>query len=967
MAEHGQTERWRAEFRLLGAVEIRRDGHVVRPLAAQPACVLAVLLLGAGDVVSTDRLIDAVWGERAPDDARNAVQVYVSRLRRILAGADNVRVTTAGHHGYRMDVPAGDVDLYRFRSLAKQADGIAADDADAALALLEEAVALWRGVIFDGAAGDWLHRQLAPALVDEQRRAREQRARLLGTVARDPEAIAELSALLAEYPTRESVARELMAALHRDGRTAEALAVFSDLRTSLVDELGIEPGAEVRACHEAILADTTADETAGDTDPVAVPAQLPGDVPGFVGRAEQIQGVVDHLAEQADLAKVVLIAGAGGAGKSALAARLGHTVRGRYREGQLYAHLGGRQPAEPADVLAGFLGALGVPDSRIPVSTEQRAALFRSIVAERDVLVVLDDATSAEQVRPLLPGTARCAVLVTSRSRLATLDATYRVTVGGLTDAEAVELLTTTLGAERADAEPEALRRVITLCGNVPLALRVSAARMTNRPGWRIAELADRLSDEHARLDQLRLGDLDVRASFTLSYAQLAPGAARAFRLLALAEATWLTETATATMLDVAVPAADEVLDPLIDLHLLDLIDGSRLRIHDLLRQFGRELASSSDAADAADDARARLAAWYVHSAEAAIAAAVPGARSSRLLLPAPPHHETFTATAAAVRWLESERANIAAVVCDAASRGLVPPSDLVRVASSFGRYAGPRGHLASWRKLAEAALTTARRFRDHRSEARAMVTVGALEHREHELDDAATHLRAAARELADSGGPTAATAMNNLAHVYEALQQRSKVLEYVTRAHDIYVQVGDRRGQANTLTAMARQRSELGDHAEAESAYRQAIGLATDAGAVDVAAGAHAGLADVLSITGKYADAHRHYQTALRQIGGSHNRWLEGVVLAGLGRLYSADGRLAQAVDHFERAATAYRDGAFTFELAITMTDLGHALIDLGQGDRGAACLHEVAELTTTLAPPHRAHVQAHLDHERG
>ena len=921
------------EFRLLGSVEVVRDGTPLAALAAQPRCVLAVLLLGAGDVVPTDRLVDAIWGERPPDDPRNAIQVYVSRLRRLLAGAGTVAIGTVGRHGYRMDVPPDAVDLYRFRRLVAEAGTASGPHV---VEILDEALALWRGDPFGGAAGDWLHRQVTPGLAAEHLRAREVRARALAGLGRHGEAIGELSTLLTEHPTHEQVAAALMAALHATGRTAEALAVYRDLRTRLVDELGMDPGEPVRRLHETILAGEAPDGDAPDT----VPAQLPADVPLFVGRAGLAADLRDRLtARPGPAPRVVAVTGAGGSGKSTLAIHVAHLVRQEFPDGQLFATL---STVDAADVLADFLVAIGTPQARVPATLEQRAALFRSATAGRALLVVLDNARDATQVRPLLPGNESCAVLVTSRSRLAALAATDRVPVDGLGEDESLALLSAMLGADRVAAEPAAAAELARHCGCLPLALRVSAARLINRPQWPVQLLADRLADERARLDELAVGDLDVRASFLLSYQQLPPEAAHAFRLWSLAGHA-LPDAAAAAMLGVRRRPADAAAEILSDLHLVDLTPTGHLRLHDLLRQLGRDLADEHEPPRARDDALGRLAAWYTHSFAAAIAAALPGVRRPRFLLPGDDLTARFTTAAAALSWLDTERAAVAAVALDAAARNLIPPGDLVWLAATFGRYAGPRGHLTEWRQLCQAAVDAAQRFGDRRAEARATIALGVCAHRSHELDAAADHLTWAAGEVADTGDPTEATAIGNLALVYESMRHRGEVVAHLERAHDIYLQVGDVRGQANALVHLGRQRTEAGDLGEAATLFDRALSLATPLGAADLQAAAHNGLA---SVAGDATDAEEHYRAALTLADAIHDPEIQGVALAGTARLHRAAGRTAQAVDHLERAVTAFRTARTDVELARALVELGAVLAETGQRERAEACRVDAAAL---------------------
>lgn len=915
------SSRWSAEFRLLGAVDVVRDGRALPPLPAQPACVLAVLLLGVGDVVSVDRLVDAVWGERPPDGARNALQVYVSRLRRLLTGAEGAHIETVGRHGYRLVAPPDSVDLLRFRRLAKDGD-------------LDAALALWRGEPFDGVAGDWLSRQVAPTLREERLLALEARAAGYARNGRPGDAVVELTALLAEHPTRQGLAAELMRALHGAGRTAEALDVYRDLRATLVDELGLEPNEPVRELHEAILAGADLSEA----PPRTVPAQLPAGVATFVGRASVANEVVTALTE---VPALVVLSGAGGTGKSTLAVHAAHQARSAFPDGQLYAALG---PAAPAEVLADFLVALGVPAAQVPLTIEQRAALYRSMLADRRVLVVLDAVPGPGQLRPLLPGAAGCAVLATSRSRLGSVEATRRVEVGGLPESESVRLLAAVLGADRVDAEPDAARALAAGCGYLPLALRIAAGRLSNRPQWRLGTLADRLADQRARLDELHLDDLDVRATFVLSYQQLDPEAARAFRMWSLADSEWLTEASAAAVLGVDRRGVDAAVEALLDVHLLEPAGGDRLRQHGLLRELGRELADTADPPAQRAAAQERLAGWYAHTAAAALTTAVPGIRPPRLLLPSGAGAPGFDDEAAALGWLDAERANLVAVLRAAAARRQVPPPDLAWLAGNVGRYAAPRGYLDGWRDLVQAAVDAARTFGDRRSEARAMIALGAVDHRSYELDAAAEHLGWAAGEVLGSGEATEATALRNLAHVHAALQRPAEVAEHLDHALRIYEQVQDLRGQATVLVDLGRLRVELGDYPSALELFARAQVLSPARS--DVQADALVGVAGALAALGRPADAIGSYRQALELVDGAGNRAVEGACFAGLARLCDEPG------DDFERAVAAYRAGRFDFELARTLAEFGARLDQLGSPRRAEACRAEALDIARRLSP---------------
>ncbi|HXZ75550.1 MAG TPA: BTAD domain-containing putative transcriptional regulator, partial [Streptosporangiaceae bacterium] len=519
-------------FRLLGPLEVRAGEDWQGIGAPKWRSVLAVLLIRAGQIVPVDVLINEVWGNAPPAKAANLISIYVLRLRRLLGDADSTLLVTRAP-GYQLRIGPADSDAQVFEAVVR--DGrraLAAGDAEAAATQLAEALALWHGSPLADVPPTPLVEAEAERLAEFRLDAAELRIRAELACGGYAQVIPELHRLLASHPLREGLWLLLMQALDGAGRHAEALDAYSQARSAIADELGVDPGAELRQFYAGLLArDDTLTKGSGDalgsisagtvtagsglamsapavapaptTRSVPVPAQLPADVADFTGRDDQVRHLSDLLSSagqdgDSGAVRIAVVAGAGGLGKTSLAVHAAHRVRGGFPDGQLYVDLLGAtaNPLSPADVLARFLRDLGVDGRQIPLDEDERAARYRTSLAGRRVLVVLDNARDAAQVRPLLPGTASCAVLVTTRSRMPDLSSTRPVDLNVLDDDEALTLFTRIVGDERAAAEPEATAELLLACAGLPLAIRICAARLATRSGWSIGALAGRLRDE---------------------------------------------------------------------------------------------------------------------------------------------------------------------------------------------------------------------------------------------------------------------------------------------------------------------------------------------------------------------------------------------------------------------------------------------------------------------------------------
>jgi DNA-binding SARP family transcriptional activator len=536
----GPGRRRPVDFQLLGPVQARHDGTDVPLGRRRERCLLAILLLEVGSVVPAERLIDLLWDGAPTPAARDNLRAHVSRLRHRVDPNGDGRLGgrilgRAG--GYMADVPADRIDAHRFRTLVGAARTL--PDPAQRSARLREALALWRGPLMSDVATDHLRDRIGRDL-DEARMAAIELAVAADLVAgRAVEAVAELTALVREHPLREGLRAQLMLTLYRCGRAAAALEVLRDGRAVLVAELGIEPGPELQTLYERILAGDP-DLAATGVDGPAVPHNdLPRDVTDFTGRDTELLGIVAEQDAAGATVIITAIDGMAGVGKTALSVHAAHELAAGYPDGALFvdlrAHTVGQEPLTPDAALDRLLRSLGVAAARIPDGLDERAALWRAEIASRRLIVELDDALSAAQVRPLLPGTPGSLTLITSRRRLTDLESAYQLSLDVLPPTEAIDLFARVAGPERAAVEPASVATVVRPCGYLPLAVRVAAARLRSRPTWTVAHLSGRLRE--GRLAELVTGDLSVAAVFTMSYERLNPDQQRVCRLLGLVPA----------------------------------------------------------------------------------------------------------------------------------------------------------------------------------------------------------------------------------------------------------------------------------------------------------------------------------------------------------------------------------------------------------------------------------------------
>ncbi len=840
-------------FGVLGPLLVTHGQRDVRVPAGQPRQVLALLLLHAGQTVSVEHLMSILWDGDPPASARKAVQVHVSQLRRALKELPGVELSWS-RQGYRLDIPAGSLDLHRFRTAADP----------------DEALSHWRGPALAELTTDT---QLANQLEEERLAAVERSMEQKVGNGRHLEVIGELTGYVAQHPTRERLRGALMVALHRGGRQADALRVYEQGRRHLAEELGLDPGKELKDLHTAILR--------GDLP--TIPRELPKAPEHFVGRGAEI-ALITGSAES-----VIAVHGPGGQGKSALVLRAAHELAERCPDGQLYVDLHGatpgRSPQSPAEVIRRFLRALGTPPLAVPTDPSEAAALYRSTLARRKVLVVLDNAVDAAQVGPLLPGEAGTTVLITSRRMLATLGARH-VRLDPLPEDDAVRLL---------GDDSEAARQVARACDHLPLALTIAAARLRSRPDWSTATLARRLADQRHRLDELHFDDLGVRSSFQLSFEGLPDSATRAFTLLCCLNVPTVSEDVARALLGRS--DVDRVLDALVDAKLVEPCGAERYRVHDLLRLFGAE-----HAVDGRQEAVERALTHYRETLTAALRKLRPHAFGALTNAPAADIDDPL-------RWLTDEAENLLAAarsvaggpaaehalaiahmlyphlfkqdrVADLVELGQIAQQAADAIGTSQARRTALLVRSAVNRRIGEfetarAQLEEVLRARrdDPFGQGRALTGIGTIQRELGELELAERTLLTAI-ELTAAHGPAGAqrVPLSALAQVHLVAGDHDKALKAAAESLEHAAQ--DAAGTAYALASLGQAHFKLGDLDAAKAALDECIELCRQTGEHNDEWQALLCRAEVLLAQGDQAAAVLDAESCLKITGATGDRY---------------------------------------------------------------------------------------------
>jgi DNA-binding SARP family transcriptional activator/tetratricopeptide (TPR) repeat protein len=945
-------------FRTLGPIEIVTGGGPVRIPPGRQTAILGALLLEANRVVSIDHLIDAVWDERPPPTARSQVQICVSALRQLFTKLGVACPIMTNPPGYLLRVTDGQLDMQTFSRGVVEAERVARDGRLAeAVDLLRQALALWRGPALGGETSPLL-RSKAVRLDEERLSALETCFDLELRLGRHRQLVGELGGLVREHPLRERLRGLYMLALYRSGRSADALEAYRSGRRILVDELGLEPGEELRRLEAAILAEDEGLALAARPAPVAVaaapvvtPHQLPADIVDFTGRdglvaeAEavlanrSVDGSAEGWVERA--VPVVLIAGKAGIGKTALAVHVAHRLqRGGFPDGQLFCNLAGtqREPVAASDVLARFLRAFGVAGASIPDTVDERADMYRSLLADKRVLVVLDDVATESQVSPLLPGSGSCAVIVTSRARLAGVPGGRLLDVGVLGPEQALRMLRSVVGEERVAREPAAADALVRVVGGLPLALRIVAARLAARPHWSLASMLGRLADERRRLDELAHGDMMVRASLSLTYDGLQPGAARLFRLLSVVAAESVPVWVAAGLLDGDPVESASLVELLVDTQLLDVagldLNGDpRYAFHDIIRLFAGEQLARCEDAGARQQALVRVLGGWLSLVESAHHKLYGGdftvlrGESTRWQ---PPADVRAVVAADPLRWLDAERLNLCAAVGQAADAGL--HEQAWELAVYLVTLFETCSYFDDWQQTHDRALEAVRRAENRRGEAALLCSLGSLHVTRSRLAAAHSVLHPALT-LFKAAGDDYGVAMTqrNLALLYDAEGESEAAAAAYQQAADGFRRAGDSVGQAHLLNQIARIELANGDTAAAVDRLRGALEICRDVESPRVEAQVLLRLGEAMCQQRQYEDAQLIMSTVLEMVrrgrdtaGESHTLHALGVIAIKLGRPEEAEESLLAAVAIRERALDYAGVARVHLDLARLLADSG-------------------------------------------
>ena len=899
---------WVVSFRVLGPLEVRgKNGAPVHIRRQRQRALLALLVVRSGRSVSVDEIIERLWGDDPPASARANVHTYVSDLRRLLSATEPRPERSGG--GYLLKVATDECDALLFEQLVAAGhreldDGRVGEAAER----LGRALGLWRGrVLEDVEPYEWVTsfaNRLELARLDALEDQVEARLRL----GQHRELATELAELTTRHPLRERLWQHYLVALHGAGRRAEALAAHQRLRATLASELGVEPGPAIRELHRAISSGE-AIHLDGDRRP---PAMLPPDVADFTGRGTEVSDLLALLSGESAGLTIVGATGMAGVGKTTLAVHASHLLANAYRDGQLYVNLRG---ADPGEVLGRFLRALGVDSRAVPGGVAERTEMYRTTLAHRRVLVVLDNAADEAQVRPLLPGSASCSVLITSRTQLTGLESAHWLDLDAFAPDEALRLLGRVVRDGRTQSQPADATEIVRLCGSLPLAIRIAGARLNARPGWRLSRLTALLRGERDRLDQLTTGDLAVGASLALSYDDLDQPTRRLVSRLSLFDlpdfAAWLADA-------VHDGPAGASLERLVDSHLLtvagtDPAGQLRYRFHDLVRLYARSRADETDRSALPDGFGAMLA------VAERMADDVPGPCFARISGGAHrtpvdwAHHGTLEITP--LSWFDAERPTLLAAVHQACDAGL---DELAfDLAGCLEKYFDMRGMYADWEQVNRRVLTACQASGNRLGEAvmlRGLIDVTTWSTNDH--------------------GSAAMT----------------RSLHDATRLQTMFAELGEARGRSDAAVMRAWALTAAGESQLAIEAAADALAWADESGHVGGRARAHVALAVALGERLEVAEALAHLHAALRDARELGNARYEATVLQflgiahrELGNLDESEGLLAESLT----ISTRYDDN---YTAALTL--LAIARLHLRRADDRAG---PTAEAALTVARRYR------------
>ncbi|MFI9160040.1 AfsR/SARP family transcriptional regulator [Kitasatospora aureofaciens] len=951
-------------FQVLGPVQAWLDGKPLSLGSPQQQAVLTTLLLHSGRPVTTQDLVDALWGDRPPTQAVAALRTYVSRLRSVIEPQREVRrpaeLLVSVADGYALRIPAEALDLSLFERLSAEAAAArASGDKREAHRLLAQALDLFSGRPLTGIPGPYADAQRL-RLAERQVAASEELCAAALDIGLHAEIVVELNNLTAEHPLRERLRELLMLALYRCGRQAEALGVYTDTRKLLIEELGVEPGTGLSRMHNRILAaDPTLTLPAvpapaalkdGPTTPPA-PAQLPADVSDFSGRSKLVGDLSTVLMNATGQAVVVTsLAGIGGVGKTTLAVHVAHRVRTEFPDGQLYVDLrgAGASPADPVVVLGDFLHALGVTES--PDSLEQRAALYRSLLANRQMLILLDNARDAEQIRPLIPGVSGCAVLATSRSRLAGIPGAQLFDVEELTPDEALALFSAIVGEHRVAAEPEAAMKVITACGFLPLAVRIAAARLASRPRWSVSDLASRLADQRRRLDELQLGNLAVETTIGLGYGQLSVDEARAFRLLALIDSPDIPLAAAAALLGVDEYTAEDLAEALVEANMLECFAPGRYRYHDLLRLYAQRKNERIGDTREQKQAVLRLLDLLIPTVRNAARTIEPEDAEPELLTTPSSPGIGLPTSGSAQDWLRTEGALLLSATAAAANGPRASQHAAIDLLIMLYNLGPDPTHGHQVRQILETVGREAEHRGDDAALARVHFALGNLQSVTSDFQGSEQSFRKSLNhQTADDPTVLLLATANMLGVILSVGNRPAEALPFLEQALTINRQVGTAIGEARLISNIARVQHRLGMTETAIRSAGEGVAAARTSNNGPLLAQTLYQLGVVLST----AEAVPHLREAHQLYQSQRNSLWEGYTLARLASALLVAGQPTEAAEAAGESLAIAQELDSAYCQGLANAALGEALLALAQPARGLACLQEAHAIFTRLGVP--------------
>ncbi|MFS8104301.1 tetratricopeptide repeat protein [Lentzea alba] len=994
------------EVRLLGPLELVVSGRPVPLAGARQRTLLALLALNANRVVPLDQLVGELW-ENPPQSVRQQIHNAIAALRRALAGSEQVRIARTDA-GYRLEAAEESIDLHRFQDLTRTAaDAEAREDVPRAIELLRAALELWRGAALSGLSGSAID-ATAASLTESRLTALEQLVSLRLRAGEHASLVSELTQLVAQHPVREPLRGSLMQALYLSGRQADALAVYEEGRKVLADELGIDPGAALRELHLSILNGSVtapperAEVARSDTRPSK--SYLPHDTADFSGRSTELTELLEETGRQQPTTLVIsAIDGMGGVGKTTLAIHLAHRIAESYPDGQYFVNLhgfsAGVEPITAKQALDQLLRDSGVLPELVPPGSEARSALWRSRLAGSRSLVLLDNAVDAAQVRPLLPGSAGSLVVVTSRRRLSALDGVTPMSLDVLSPQEAVDMFTKVVGERRAGQEPEAVAKAVHLCGYLPLAIRIAAARLRDRASWTVADLVSRIRDHAHRVRFLQVEDRNVMAVLKLSHRYLPPLQRKVFRLLSLNPGSQFDAYSAAALADLTVDQAESCLDALFDANLVKQNSPEQFHFHDLVRDCAWQLLGETETEQERQDAADRLLDFYLGAAETWCRLLYTVAQGRPLIERTSPHEIRPAASPAeATAALNAEFANLAAAIRFAAEHGrpghawrlvcaLEPylrqqnyggqSRDLYAVAAEAANADGDvLAESICWRGLAtvcrehgamteaighfDRALKLTRTLDDRNRECLLLIDLGVMHIDMDRYRDAEQNLHEARALIADDPDhPKHGVIANNLAVVCRELGRFDEALDHLHRSLQLETDANNKLlTRWNIGTVWHAQRR----HAAAAVEFAEVL---ADSGTIGFEPGvalAEEGLCTTNRALGNFVDSLEHGRKALTAGRRLKMHRVECAALNALGETAFASGDLDHAEKVFVRARELAVQFSYIWHEARAVEGFAHVARARGHVAeaerlwREAVALHPAEWIESTYAQRHLA-----------